>query len=174
MTSIGLYYGSSKGNTEGAAERIKKEFDKTVKNGSVTLVDVKTGDITGMSEYDKLILGTSTWENGQLQEYWQNVISQIDKVDLNGKQVALFGFGDQYEFADTFLDALGTLAARVRERGGELVGYWPTDGYNFDQSEAVEDGHFVGLALDSANQYEMTRKRIKAWVQQISGEFGLG
>jgi hypothetical protein len=37
----------------------------------------------------------------------------------------------------------------------------------------LEDGSFLGLALDSANQYEMTRKRIKAWVQQLAREFEL-
>jgi flavodoxin I len=174
MTTIGLFYGSSKGSTEGAASRIKKEFDKTVQAGLVTVVNVKEDDdLSNMAGYDKLILGTSTWEDGQLQEDWQAVFAQLDTLDLSGKQVAVFGFGDQYEFGDTFQSAIGILARKARERGAEIVGLWPHTGYDFTHSDGVEDGHFLGLALDSVNQYEQTRPRIKAWVGQLSGEFGL-
>jgi flavodoxin I len=172
MPSIGLFFGSSKGNTESAARRIKKEFD-AIQSGLVTVVDVKTGDLSTLSEYDKVILGSSTWEDGQLQEDWMEVFKQLDGMDLSGKQVAVFGFGDQYEFSNTFQSAIGILAHKARERGGELVGLWPTDDYNFDESSAVENGHFLGLALDSANQYEKTRPRIKSWVQQLGKEFGI-
>jgi Flavodoxin. len=68
---------------------------------------------------------------------------------------------------------MATLATRARERGAELVGLWPVDGYEFDESPAVEDGRFVGLALDNANQYELTEDRIKTWVRQLTREFGL-
>ena len=42
-----------------------------------------------------------------------------------------------------------------------------TDGYEFDESNAVRKGKFVGLALDADNQSELTESRIKAWVEQI-------
>jgi flavodoxin I len=172
MTRIGLFYGSSKGSTEGAAMRIKKEFN-TIQSDLVTVINVADGDLSTMADYDKIILGSSTWDDGQLQEDWRDVFDQMDSQDLSGKQVAVFGFGDQYEFPGTFQCALGILAKKARERGAELVGLWPTQGYKFEHSEGLEDGSFLGLALDSANQYEMTRKRIKAWVQQLAREFEL-
>jgi flavodoxin I len=37
---------------------------------------------------------------------------------------------------------------RVRERGGQIVGLWPTEGYEFTHSDAVVDeGYFAGLAI---------------------------
>ncbi len=50
------------------------------------------------------------------------------------------------------------------------VGFWPTDGYNFDSSKSVVDGKFVGLALDQDNQDDLTDERIEKWCEDIKGE----
>jgi flavodoxin I len=172
MAKIGLFYGSKRGNTQSAAERIKEEFDG-IEPDMVTVFNVKKVALEKMNEFDKIILGSSTWEDGDLQMHWKRAFPQLDGIDLNGKQVAIFGFGDQAEFSTTFVSALATLAEKARERGAELVGYWPTEGYTFESSPAVENGHFVGLSLDNTNQYQLTNKRIKGWVEQLSREFGL-
>ncbi len=172
MSRIGLFYGSKRGDTADAAEKIKEAFDKVEKD-LVDVYNVKKVDLSRMEEYDKLILGSSTWEEGSLQMHWIRAISQMDALDLSGKQVAVFGLGNQSEFSTTFQTAMGTLATKARSQGAELVGLWPIDGYEFDESPAVEDGRFVGLALDNANQYELTEDRIKTWVRQLTREFGL-
>lgn len=41
------------------------------------------------------------------------------------------------------------------------------DGYNFDESEAVEGDKFVGLALDNVNEDDKTEERIDAWLESI-------
>ncbi len=172
MSRIGLFYGSKRGDTADAAEKIKEAFDK-VEQDLVDVYNVKKVDLSRMQEYDKLILGSSTWEEGSLQMHWMRAISQMDALDLSGKQVAVFGLGNQSEFPTTFQTAMGTLATRARAQGAELVGRWPIDGYEFDETPAVEDGWFVGLALDNTNQYELTEDRIKTWVKQLTREFGL-
>jgi flavodoxin len=43
-----------------------------------------------------------------------------------------------------------------------------TDGYTFDDSEAVIDGKFIGLPLDDINEDDQTDTRIEAWIAQIS------
>lgn len=65
------------------------------------------------------------------------------------------------------------LSEKISELGGTTVGYWSTDGYEFTDSKALRDGKFVGLALDEANQSDLTQERIKAWVAQLKQEFGL-
>ncbi|MFN9675593.1 MAG: flavodoxin FldA, partial [Microcystis sp.] len=57
--------------------------------------------------------------------------------------------------------------------GGKTVGYWPTDGYDFNESKALKNGKFVGLALDEDNQSDLTEQRIKTWVAGLKGEFGV-
>ncbi|NMG60515.1 flavodoxin FldA, partial [Geitlerinema sp. P-1104] len=61
----------------------------------------------------------------------------------------------------------------ISQLGGATVGYWPTDGYEFEESKAVRDGKFVGLALDEDNQSEMTEERVQAWTSQLKSAFGL-
>jgi flavodoxin I len=48
-----------------------------------------------------------------------------------------------------------------------VVGFTGTDGYSFDDSEAVVDGHFVGLAVDEDNESNLTDERIDKWVEQL-------
>ena len=51
------------------------------------------------------------------------------------------------------------------------MGKWPTEGYEFDESIALEDGKFLGLALDYDNQSSLSEERIKKWVHLIQSEF---
>jgi flavodoxin I len=46
--------------------------------------------------------------------------------------------------------------------------------YDFVDSLGVEDGQFMGLALDDDHQKKLTNPRIARWVRQLIGEFGIG
>jgi flavodoxin I len=173
MQKIGLFYGSKRGNTQDAATRIKEAFD-AIEQDLVTVVNIKkVEDPSIFAKYDVLILGSSTWEKGQLQAHWKRFLPTLETLDLTGKKVAVFGLGDQSEFCTTFQGGMGILARKVRERGGELVGFWPNEGYTFVESPALEEGQFPGLALDYMNQGELTKERIETWVQQLQGELSL-
>jgi flavodoxin I len=168
---IGLFFGSDEGNTERVAYQIQKIFGKDV----VDVYDV--ADVTQMefADYDKIILGIPTWDFGQIQSDWEEFWNDIAQVDFSGKQVALFGLGDQFGYGDYFLDAMGMLHDVIIASGPEIVGHWPTEGYEFEASKAEIPGanQFVGLALDEDQQEELTADRLNRWCQQIHGEFGL-
>ena len=173
MQKIGLFYGSKRGTTEDAAMRIKEAFD-SVEQDLVTVVNIKRVDDPAIfNEYDKLILGSSTWEKGKLQVHWKRFLPNLEAIELTGKQVAVFGLGDQSEFCTTFQGGMGILARTVRACGAELVGAWPVTNYCFVESPAVENDQFLGLALDYMNQDQLTKERIQTWVQQITEEFAL-
>ena len=53
---------------------------------------------------------------------------------------------------------MGILEEKIAELGGETVGYWSTEGYDFSDSKALRDDKFVGLALDEDNQSELTEE----------------
>lgn len=169
MKTIGLFYGSTNGATAAVAERIADAFAE--RGVTVELFDIAEYVLETMLDFDYLILGVSTWNVGQLQADWEEVYPELDELDLTGKQVALFGLGDQVGYPDTFLDALFFVADKARERGATLVGRWPVAGYTFTQSWAVEDGWFLGLAVDEDNQAELTQGRVKAWVKPLLNEF---
>ncbi len=172
MLSIGLFYGSTNGATAQMAQMIQHEFESN-NVAKIELFDIAEFYLESMLDFDYLILGVSTWNIGQLQKDWEAIFEEFDTLDLTGKIVALYGLGDSVGYPDTFLDALFFVADKARERGAQLVGAWPVAGYQFDQSWAVEDGQFIGLALDEDNQRDLTSARVAAWVKQLTNEFGL-
>ena len=172
MAKVGLFFGSTTGHTEEAAVLIRQELDQ-YEEGLAQTFNVVRDPVEKMREFPYLILGTSTWDDGELQEDWRSLWFELDRVNLSGKKIAIYGMGDQITYPDSFQDALASMADKIKARGAELVGYWPADGYEFYHSTALEDGKFVGLALDNENQPQLTPKRIKSWVQQIVREFDL-
>ena len=172
MSRIGLFFSSSTGNTETAAATVKSEFDK-VESGLVDVYSVADTPVEKMLDYDLLIIGIPTWEIGELEADWDAVVDDYAALDLSGKKLAVFGLGDQVGYPDTYQDGIGILAKKGRDAGATLVGFTDTDGHDFEDSYGLEDGRFMGLALDDDNDAGLTDGRIAAWVEQLTGEFGL-
>ncbi|MEM7799734.1 MAG: flavodoxin [Chloroflexota bacterium] len=170
-TTTAIFYGSSSGSTELIAERVQAAW--TEAHGETPPI-VNVGDISELSnllEHERLLIGIPTWNIGKMQDDWEIVYPQLDSVDLSDKQIAIFGVGDQYGYPDNFQDAIGILGRKFRERGAALVGYTSTDGYEYDHSVSIEDGRFMGLAIDDINQPELTDERIARWVEQVEQEW---
>ncbi len=154
----GIIYGSTMGNTEKAAKKIAELI------GDSELIEVSAINEETFIKFDMILLGSSTWGTGDLQDDWESKIDTLRDADLAGKKVGFFGCGDQEMYADSFVNALGTLYEAAKDSAREIVGAWPSDDYDFSSSTAIVDGQFVGLALDEDNQPEMSEERIKAWV----------
>lgn len=171
MSKVGLFYGSDTGNTEKVAEVIQGLLGEEV----VDLHDVVNARSSDFDAYDKIILGQPTWYCGELQSHWEDFWPDFKATDFTGKQVAIYGLGDQLEYGEFFLDAMGLMHDVVLENGGEPVGYFPTEGFFYQSSKAeIEGGEFfVGLALDEDQQPDATAERIENWVEQISEEMAL-
>jgi flavodoxin I len=171
MAKIGLFYGTQTSNTQTVAELIQKEFGG---DDVVTIQDISRTEPTDFDEYQIVIIGCPTWNVGEIQSDWESFYDdQLGSVDFSGKKVAYFGEGDQIGYPDTFQDAMGMLEEKISELGGETVGYWSTEGYDFNDSKALRDDKFVGLALDEDNQSELTEERTKSWIAQLKLEFGM-
>lgn len=169
MKKIGLFYGTQTGNTETVAEMIQQEFgDETIE-----LIDIAEASTEEFNNYDYIIVGCPTWNVGELQSDWEGFYDELDQVEFEGKKVAYFGAGDQIGYADNFQDAMGILEEKIASLGGTTIGYWTADGYDFNESKALRNGKFVGLAIDEDNQSDQTETRVKTWVAQLKTEFGL-
>lgn len=169
MGSIGLFFGSSGGVTEGIAQKIAASLNS--KGFVVDVIDIAKASKGEIEKYDKLILGTSTWGMGDLQDDWEAFLPELEETDFSGKTVAFFGTGDQDTYADTFLDGMGILYEKIIDTHVNLVGGWPVDGYSYTDSKAVIDGEFVGLAIDDDNQQHLTKKRIDEWTEILTDQF---
>ena len=172
VSRIGLFFGSDEGNTESVAYEIQRRFGED----QCDVYDI--ADVTQLefTEYDICILGIPTWDFGQIQSDWEEFWDDISEVDFSDKRVALFGLGDQFGYGDFFLDAMGMLHEVVLSKGAKILGYWPTEGYEFDASKAKlpDQDCFVGLALDEDQQPELTAARIDRWCLQLNEELKLG
>ena len=168
---IGLFYGSTTGNTESCAELIATRIGLD----RVDLRELANDGLVTISDYNYLILGMPTWDYGELQEDWSDVWAELDEIDFTGVNCALFGLGDQIGYGEWFLDAMGALHDKLVSRGAVIIGYWPVEGYSFEGSKAlVEDqSQFVGLALDEDSQGDLTAERVERWVLQVLTAFGI-
>lgn len=161
---IGVFYGSTNGNTQEAAQKIQKALEAEI-------YDVgKLKDAEILNSYDVLVFGTSTWYDGALQDDWERFLSQVEKADLQGKKVALFGLGDQDGYGGMFVNGMRFIYDVVLQQGATLIGRWEDVGYEYEESLAIVDGKFVGLALDEDNQSELSDERIGKWCTQLKAE----
>jgi flavodoxin I len=170
MAKIGLFYGTQTGNTQTIAELIQKEMGGS---SVVELNDIANASPSDFDPYEAIIVGCPTWNIGELQADWEGFYDELDDMSFQGKKVAYFGAGDQVGYADNFQDAMGILEEKITSVGGTTVGYWSTEGYDFNESRAVRNGKFVGLAIDEDNQSDLTSSRVKSWVAQLKQEFGV-
>ena len=112
MKSIGIFYGSSSGNTETVAKQIQKGL-----GADAQIFEVSKAKKEDLEKFDNLILGTSTWGFGDLQDDFEGFMSQIEAANLSGKTVALFGCGDQESYSDTFVNGMGQgMASFAKQR----------------------------------------------------------
>jgi flavodoxin I len=173
MAKIGLFYGSSTGNTEFVAYQIKEALEGM---GGLEVEVTNIGETSPekMLSYQYLIMGVPTWNTGQLQDDWEFFMPRIQEMDFAGRKVAIFGLGDQNGYGFNFLDAVGTLGDQLLLHGAEMYGLWPTTkNYEYEESKAQVEDHFLGLGIDQDGQEGMTPARIQEWVKQVREEFGV-
>lgn len=155
-----VVYGSSTGTCQAIAEKIAGKL-------GTEAVDVASLSDDQVNSAANLVLGTSTWGAGELQDDWYDGLEKLKGLDLSGKTVALFGCGDCESYSDTFCGGMDEIYSALKDKGVNFVGAVSTDGYTFDDSAAVVDGKFVGLALDDVNEDDKTDARIDAWIDEI-------
>lgn len=161
-----LIYGTQTGTTDEIAERIQKALPELI-------LEIKPIFRASEADFDEnfLILGGSTWGDGELTDDWADFYPQLDSIDFNGKTVALFGLGDQYGYGYNFVSAMKLLYDKVLERGGAIVGNTvPQEGFEFDHSESIVEDQFIGLVLDEVNQPELSDDRIEIWAEMVRNQ----
>lgn len=164
MRKIGIYFGSSTDTTADIANRIAAKLGV----GNECVYNVADADPSTVSGYDLLLLGSSTWGAGDLQDDWEGFLPKLKGQNLSGKEIALFGCGDSCSFGDTFCDALATIKEDLSGTGAKFVGHLDTDGYSYDSTRCEEDGRLIGCLLDEANESDRTDDRIDEWLASFN------
>ena len=165
MKKTGIFYGSATGTTADIAHRIAD----ALKVADTDVHDVANTAPTRLGDYDLIVIGSSTWGDGDLEDDMHDFIDGAQALDLSGKEVAIFGCGDE-TMSTTFCNAVGTLFEKLRGTGAKMIGEFPAKGYHFEESTATDGDTMVGLVIDEVNHPELTDQRIKDWTAQIVKE----
>lgn len=174
MSKIGLFFGPLKGSVHRVAEKVKAAFGEQ----EVELVAVNEASAADLEKYNLIIFGISTvgketWDSNYSNTDWSKFFPNISKVDFSGKTVAIFGLGDHVTYSSYFVNAIGILAKELMKKGATIVGQVDPSEYEFDESEAIIDGKFIGLPIDEDFEPELTDERVANWVKSIKPAFGL-
>lgn len=140
MDKIHVVFGSTTGTTESVAAKIASALGAATFNIAA--------DDPAAFDAELLVLGSSTWGIGDLQDDWASRLDQV-KGSFAGKKVAVFGLGDSVGFADSFCVAADTIANAAKEAGATLVG--------------------DVLKLDDTNEAAQTDAKVAAWANAIKG-----
>ena len=167
MKNIGIIYGSDTGVTQDVTEIMLGMLGDNAE--VIEVYDAQTSDF---QRFDLVLLGLSTWYDGELQSDWEYYLDTFKTIDFTDQIVALYGLGDQDGYPEYFIDGVGILAEIVLKNGGTIIGIWPTEGYDFQTSKALKsDSVFYGLALDEDNQQKLTEERLQRWIDQLRTEY---
>ena len=168
MNTIGLIYSFNSNKTAKAAAKIA---DLLSKNTKVETVNAETLTASEFMKYKTMILAVPTWFDGELPNYWDEFIPELEELDLKGKTFALFGPGDQKGYPENFVDGIGIMAEYIEKQGGKLIGFTENKNYTFERSRALRAEKFCGLALDFENQARLNTERITNWCSLLMQEF---
>ena len=167
MKKIGLFYSFASKKTAKIAGIIHNTFS----GDEVQLINVDEVKKDSFKEFDNMIIGVPTWFDGELPNYWDELLPALEEIDFSKKRIAGFGLGDQKGYSENFCDAIGIMASFFEDKGALIVGKIPLEGYTFEGSKAVKNGEFLGLPLDQENQARLTNGRIEQWVENLKKEF---
>jgi len=172
MSKIAIFFGPA----DGSVHRVARLVASKIGEDKTQLIHVNDASVDDLARYDKIIFGISTvgketWEQKFSNVDWARFMPFIYEFNFTGKKVAIFGLGDHITYAYHFVNSMGTLAKIVLENGGELLGRVSPEGYIFQDSEALENGEFLGLPVDEDFEPELTDARVSDWVEKLTKEF---
>ena len=166
MSKTVIIYSYHTQKSKKVAEKIIEAFGKD------DIVAVNAEELTSevFEKNSNFILSAPTWFDGELPNYWDEFVPELEEMDLKNKTFAVFGLGDQKGYPENYCDAIGILVEILENCGGKIIGHTSLEGYNFESSRAQRGDKFVGLPLDQENQARLTQSRIDKWVAQLKKE----
>ncbi len=172
MKKVAIMYGPAGGGTESVAKRI----GQILGHENHELIPMDGAKTVDLAKYDNIIFGVATigketWDAEPVRSGWFDFMPELEKADLSGKKIAIYGLGDHVRWPNHFVDSMGELYKILKNKGIDTVGKVNPGDYTFEESEALIEGLFVGLPVDEDFEPDLTDQRIQEWVEVIIREF---
>lgn len=119
MCRVLVVYASQTGNTELMAEAMvdylkAKSCDVIIKTFDFDWVEPEE-----LLEYDGVLIGTHTWDDGEMPYEVEDFYEEVEEVDISGRLFGVFGSGDS--FYDIFGGAIDLVANRLENLGADVL-----------------------------------------------------
>ena len=173
MSKTVLFFSPEGGNVN----RVANKLGELIGNDKVDIIPVKEVEKGDLSKYNKIILVGSTvgadhWNNEILVDEWTEFFTKIEDTSFEKKKVAIVGLGNSVLYPSHFADGMAVLYERVIKQNAKVLGKVDSKGYDFEDSEALDDdGFFCGLAIDEDNEPELTAERLENWISILKPDF---
>lgn len=172
MEKIAIFFGP----LNGSVHRIAKLVASKIGPEKVDMLPIAEATAGDLDKYSHIIFGISTigkdtWQQKFDNNDWSRFFPIVSTYNFSGKKVAIFGLGDHITYAYHFVDSLGLLGKTIKNLGAEIYGRVGTEGYSFQDSEAIVDGQFIGLPVDEDFESEMTEERVSNWIDSLKKDF---
>ena len=112
-----IVFASMAGTTELMANTLAGELTKA--GDQVTVIDAFETDAEELKSYDRILVGSYTWGDGDLSDEIMGFYDELSTIDLTGKMATAFGSGDtSYEH---FARAVDILEEALKTQGCEIL-----------------------------------------------------
>lgn len=173
MSKTALYYSPVGGNVN----RVANMLGALIGIDKVDIIPVKEVEEGDLDKYNKIILlgstvGADHWSNETIVDEWPEFFTKNKEISFEKKKLAIVGLGNSFLYPDHFVDGMAVLHERLTKQGANVLGKVENKGYDFTDSEALDDdGFFCGLPIDEDNEEELTAERLENWIALLKPDF---
>ena len=116
MANILICFASMSGNTEDIADLIKSHLEA---GHEVHVEEIENIEASSLLEYDGVIIGSYTWNDGDLPYEVEDFYDDLAEVEMTGKPVAVFGSGDTAY--PRFCEAVHLFEEQLQASGANMI-----------------------------------------------------
>nr|WP_188497312.1 flavodoxin domain-containing protein [Pullulanibacillus pueri] len=93
---IAIVYTSVTGNTEALMRIIKQAFQEKDQALSLFIYSVDTFDLSTLSRWDAVVVGTYSWGNGKIPREMRSLFTAFEEQEVSPLVTGVFGTGDSF------------------------------------------------------------------------------
>lgn len=119
MKKILIAFASQTGNTEIITDILEHELQQLGFEVDVKMFEMDVIDMDTLANYDALLVGTYTWDDGEFPYEVEDFYIDLEDADLTNLVCGVYGSADS--FYDTYGLAIDLMADRLRNLGATMV-----------------------------------------------------
>ncbi|WP_249870282.1 flavodoxin domain-containing protein [Oceanobacillus saliphilus] len=119
MNKVLILYASTTGNTEMMADAMVSYLENRSDEVVSKSFEFDTIDVKELLEYDLVLIGTHSGDDGQIPFEAEHFYDELDDVNLTGRLMGVFGSGET--FYDVFCESIELMGDRLEQLGVTLV-----------------------------------------------------